>query len=466
MKDRFLMFVIFPLFFLISILSTVFICEHISLIPDLGNKEYLFIVIAITSIYFLNLQWVRRKSKYIIILIANILAIEILLQIAALAGIIPGMRIMWRTPFGRSYHSAEGFSNGFMNRQGWHYANFDADSTAHRIALIGDSFIEAHEIPTKKHLGVRLESVLNSKKPEDPFYKVSALGITGAGPAQYLEILKFGYRHLKPETAIVFLFLGNDFSNSLHEAESNMRKPPVEYIYYTLDDSGELALLPGSEKAREDLFDAMESNYSLSPGQLVKTGFGYILLPQIVGNVFQKIRSMLKKNKHLQESADEVEQDFNRIGLAFDAFIFRQPVDSTGEKAYAIVEKLMLKMQRFSEQKGIDLIFVTIPHFPEVFFRNQTGANWSMVYNNYDFLSPENRLSEFATSQQLTFWKTGAWLQESGMTVEDVQSLYFLDGSGHLTPKGHALFAKFIGERLQFHFRRKQAFHIAETPEQ
>ncbi|MEZ4761812.1 MAG: hypothetical protein R3C26_00985 [Calditrichia bacterium] len=66
-------------------------------------------------------------------------------------------------PFGRSYHSAEGFSNGFMNRQGWHYANFDADSTAHRIALIGDSFIEAHEIPTKKHLGVRLESTLNSK---------------------------------------------------------------------------------------------------------------------------------------------------------------------------------------------------------------------------------------------------------------------------------------------------------------
>ncbi|MEZ4761813.1 MAG: hypothetical protein R3C26_00990 [Calditrichia bacterium] len=68
----------------------------------------------------------------------------------------------------------------------------------------------------------------------------------------------------------MFLFLGNDFSNSLHEAESNMRKPPVEYIYYTLDDSGELALLPGSEKAREDLFDAMESNYSLSPGQLVQ----------------------------------------------------------------------------------------------------------------------------------------------------------------------------------------------------
>jgi hypothetical protein len=455
-----MLYLVMPLFLTFVLLSGIFIVEHNGILPDLGIKHYLLIITIINTAYFTKIRLIRRYYNLLLVVFVNILLLEIMCQIAVLFGLVPGMRIMWQTPYGRSFHSAEGYSNGLMNRWGWHYKNFNLKDDAEKIALIGDSFIEAHEIDPSQHMGVHLESELNTKGVFQHPVQVMAFGLTGTGPAQYFELLKYSWRHFKPKTAIVFLFLGNDFSNSLLEAKSTLRQPPSEYIYYTLSDSNSLVLHPESKMALQDMNDFLESNFAGSPGQYLKTFFGYIMLPQIVANIIQKIRFYFKKEALQKAESDPAAEGLNRVGLAYDAFTFRQPADKLAQKAYRIVSLLMLKMHQYAQEKHINLIFVTIPHFPEFFYQTQHGNEWSMQYQNYDFLYPEKYLGEFADKHHIQFWKTGEWMHQAGLSVEEIQQLYFLNGCGHLTPKGHAFFGKYLAERLLFFSTRSSAINI------
>jgi hypothetical protein len=443
-----MIYLVFPLFLTTVILSAIFIVEHNGMIPDLGIPHYMLIIAAINILYFIKIRLVTRFYHSLLVVFANIVLLELLCQIAVFFGLVPGMRIMWQTPYGRSYHSAEGYSNGLMNRWGWHYINFTPQEHANKIALIGDSFIEAHEIEPSQHMGIHLESELNASATYPKPVQVMAFGLTGTGPAQYLELLKYSWRHFKPNTAIVFLFLGNDFSNSLLEAKSTLRQPPSEYIYYTLADSNTLALHPKSNAALQNLNDFLESNYRGTAGQYLKTFFGYIMLPQIVANIIQKARFYFKKEALQKTDSDPVAEGLNRVGLAYDAFVFRQPEDEQARKAFRIVSLLMMKMQQYAREKHFNLIFVTIPHFPEIFYRIQHGKNWSMRYQNYDFLYPERFLGEFARKHQINFWETGEWIHQNGLSVEEIQRLYFLNGCGHLTPKGHAFFGEYLAKKI------------------
>jgi hypothetical protein len=86
-----------------------------------------------------------------------------------------------------------------------------------RIVLVGDSFVEALQVPIAQKLQTLLAADLNRRFPDRKFDAV-ALGYSGTGQANQLPFYERN-RDLKPDL-VILLFVSNDFANNSPVLES------------------------------------------------------------------------------------------------------------------------------------------------------------------------------------------------------------------------------------------------------
>ena len=86
-----------------------------------------------------------------------------------------------------------------------------------RILLVGDSFVEAAQVPIAQKLQTLLAADLNRRFPDRRFDAV-ALGFSGTGQANQLPFYERN-RDLKPDL-VILLFVSNDFANNSPVLES------------------------------------------------------------------------------------------------------------------------------------------------------------------------------------------------------------------------------------------------------
>lgn len=80
-----------------------------------------------------------------------------------------------------------------------------------RILIVGDSFVEAAQVPIEKKVQVRLERLWNERHPSNPV-ETMAFGYSGTGQANQLPWLELA----KPYSPclVVLVFVNNDFANN------------------------------------------------------------------------------------------------------------------------------------------------------------------------------------------------------------------------------------------------------------
>src|SRR3989304_9665851 len=100
-----------------------------------------------------------------------------------------------------------------------------------RLLLLGDSYIEALQVPLDQTIGRQLEQRLNSSGGAQR-YEVISMGVSGYGTAsQYLYYRERG-RNYRPDLVLLALYPGNDVRNNSPTLEPTLRP---EY-----DDTGAL----------------------------------------------------------------------------------------------------------------------------------------------------------------------------------------------------------------------------------
>ena len=150
-----------------------------------------------------------RFKQNLLLGLISLLVIELFLEGLGWAGLLPGVNTKIRLPWGRVYWTTEGHGNSIRNRHGWYYPEFNLAAT-NRIALIGDSFVEAVEVHRRDNLGVKLGENLAGPWKN---YSVLSLGNHGTGPAQYFEVLQYAQRQFQVREAVMVIYLGNDISD-------------------------------------------------------------------------------------------------------------------------------------------------------------------------------------------------------------------------------------------------------------
>ena len=103
----------------------------------------------------------RTAALNLLLVLASLSLIELGLQAAGWLGLLPGVNTKIKTPHGRVYWSREGLGNSIRNRSGWYYPEFNT-TAGRKIALVGDSFVEAVEVHRSRNEGAILEQQMRA----------------------------------------------------------------------------------------------------------------------------------------------------------------------------------------------------------------------------------------------------------------------------------------------------------------
>ena len=104
-----------------------------------------------------------------------------------------------------------------------------------RVLVLGDSLVEAAQVPEQDGLVARIEATLNQAEPGR--YEVLNGGVGGWGTGQqYVFLTHEGHRY-RPDLVIVALFLGNDVYDNSYVLQGRPRNPHEPYFVFERDGS-------------------------------------------------------------------------------------------------------------------------------------------------------------------------------------------------------------------------------------
>lgn len=106
-----------------------------------------------------------------------------------------------------------------INTEGWNSPYEYENDSRPKVAIIGDSYVEAFQVDVEKSVGPVLQNLTGSQ------YHVMSFGTSGAPLSQYLQLSRYAQK-FKPEI-IVFNLVHNDFDESI--APDNT---PATYLHY------------------------------------------------------------------------------------------------------------------------------------------------------------------------------------------------------------------------------------------
>ena len=107
----------------------------------------------------------------------------------------------------------------------------------YRIVVLGDSFIEALQLPIQEGFSQQLERMLQEEKGTR--VEVINLGTSGNGPSQYFRMLEVKGLNYKPDLVVMAVLPDNDFRDSYQALSGAVFKP-----YYSIHADGKLQYIP------------------------------------------------------------------------------------------------------------------------------------------------------------------------------------------------------------------------------
>ncbi|GEM_PF-1293552 len=410
-------------------------------VPLLPSKmlwgSLLCAVFFLVAAFKLAKEWKFR----IFVVLSMAVVLELALQAAAWLGVLPGVNTKMKCPYARVYWTSEGRGNSIRNRFGWHYPEFDLKATK-RIAAIGDSFVEAVEVPRSRNHAYLLQERLKQISPE---WAVLGLGTFGTSPANHIDVLEYAQRHFKPKEAIIYVYLGNDISENIPHVKDSASS---SLIYYDLDEQNRLVPNPVSMAHRDHFKRVLELSHQPFLFSLPILFYSHCMILQSGLSLRDTLaRRRLIAARMAASAADAKapgELEFVKIGIDPEPFATNQ--NQAVKQAFRVVEAELEQCRQLCDGYGIRFRVVLIPAFPRIFYETQKGRDWTMKIGNYDFLGPERELREFLEAQQIPLLALGSYFQSRKLDVDEIRSLYLSDGVGHFSEKGHRFCADAVYE--------------------
>ncbi|HEX7184626.1 MAG TPA: SGNH/GDSL hydrolase family protein [Thermoanaerobaculia bacterium] len=276
-----------------------------------------------------------RRARLVLLLISSALALlvaEVALRIAGVSNpnfyqpdpvrgwaLRPGAEGWWRK---------EGNAWVKINRDGMRDEEHPAAKPAGelRIAVLGDSCVEALQVPAEKTFWALLEKEL-ARCPAVRGRKVEALsfGVSGYGTAQELLTLRHQVWKYDPDLVLLAFYTGNDVRNNYRPLELDPARP-----YFTLAAEGKLAL---DDSFRETSGYRMRQT---APARLLYALFDRSRLLQLGKQAKSAVDGWIGAWK-----ASRVEAGAAVHELGLDNAVYSPPSNADWQKAWSITEAML-----------------------------------------------------------------------------------------------------------------------------
>ncbi len=432
-QDRFWLGI--PLLLVLGgIIGSMFFVDRWLAFPLLAGSMVILIVLAAGTLLFAG--WAERPvqlwRKVIGYAVIAIVAVEIILQGLSLLRMLPGVENLsgLYVPFGRIYQTSEGATNAITNQHGWYYPSFRLAEDSERIIITGDSYVLGMQVQPEQNMGAVLDNIINQNSTTKT--EILGLGFPGYGPGLFLDerLFPFIIEPYEPQEVVVFFHLANDFQT--------ISQPESGFPYYIINNDGEVFIHPtddGADGNRHTLEHVVIEGYEANPARTVAShSFLINFLEIFVRNLTGRPATVPRFPTNL-DSASAIQP------FGASSYMFEKAESDEAEVAFQIATGLLAHYHNVLQDNDIEMRLVTIPAFPAGFYEQYQGVDWDLDLGTHDLLLPEQALIAFAAENDIDILPMGSYIQESGLSVSDIQSLYFRDGTGHFTPQGHEFFA-------------------------
>ena len=339
--------------------------------------------------------------------------------------------------------SREGFSRVKTNSMGWndYERNVVKPLNTIRIAIVGDSFIEALQVDKSKAVGqiteLWLEENCNNFDTLNPNFEVLSFGVSGWGTSQmYLAILN-EVLLFDPDYILFAFFPGNDIKNNIYEVELNPHKP-----YFEINDQGELFL------SRAPLLDNSIKKY------LYRFVRDRSILVQVMREPIVKIFASNKnivKEKNLKSN---IKDEYQKKLELIEGSSWGKNLDSKiVQDSWRLTEELLLKTSQDIKSHNSEMLILIVSRGEVVDFeRDYVLEFWAKDQQIKNIFYSEERIENFgfkndipviSISREMSVFN---WGKKFGTT----KFHGFGDqlGHGHWNEKGHDFVGKVVGKEI------------------
>ncbi len=339
------------------------------------------------------------------------------------ASLQPGAEGWWRKE-GEAYIRIN--SDGLRDRE--HTKEKPANTV--RIAVLGDSYAEAFQVPMENAFWAVTERHLQGCQNLDgKRVEVINFGVAGYGTAQELITLRQRVWNYSPDIVVLAITTGNDIRDNSQSLEKAAHGPYFSYRDGKLD---------------------LDTSFRNSSGfrlRLSIVGKMYRLISDHsrVIQVINNVRDVIKIHKAARRFSGEGSNE--ELGL--DNMIYLVPVDPAWNDAWRITEGLIVLMRDEVKGKGAKFLVVTLSNGiqvnPDPLVRQELIKRMGVD----DLFYPESRIKALGERERIPVLNLALTLR--GYAEQHKIFLHGFKkgiGNGHWNTVGHRIAGEQIAQRL------------------
>jgi len=372
-----------------------------------------------------------------------IAAAEIVLRAAGFSAPIwyqPDARLGWAMrPGAQGWFTKEGRAFAEVNPAGFRDRPhaLDKPAGAYRIAVLGDSVVEALQVGLKAAFWWQLQENLRTC-PALRGREVEALafGVSGYGTAQQALLLESTAMRYRPDLVLV-AFAPNDVRNNSAALESENERP-----FFRVDGGG-LALDDSFTRGTPFL------NRFSPLSQAYRSSSDWLRLVQLAQAARHGVQTW-REAQGARAQATAAGEDLPGIEPTTPIALFAPPRDGAWEEAWTVTERLIARMHRYAGQHSARLAVAPVTHSAQVHPDRATRRNLEDALGVSDLFYLERRMQALGAREGFPVIPLAPELQqraEAGNVYFHGFTNYRL-GWGHWNEHGHAAAAAILAARL------------------
>lgn len=293
-----------------------------------------------------------------------------------------------------------------------------------RIAVLGDSYAEALQVPLEKTFWSVLERELHTC---DVFagktVEVLNFGVSGYGTAQELLVLRHYVWDYEPDLVLLAFTTGNDVQNNYPPLEPVKARP----FFHLKNDRLEL-----------------DTSFREHPDYL-KAHSGWTRLKV---NLINRSRILQVLNELKNHRSAEVRSVPGEIGLSDK--IYLEPVQDNWREAWTLTEALLIQMHHELQEKQTLFVVATLTNGIQVHPHADVRNDYCRRLGVPDLFRPERRIQEVGARTGFAVIALAepmrAYAEQNQCFLHGFENT--VPGEGHWNVEGHQVAGRLLAERI------------------
>jgi hypothetical protein len=302
-----------------------------------------------------------------------------------------------------------------------------------RIAVLGDSFTEAQQVPEDKTFSAVIErSVTDCGALRGRKVQVLNFGVNGYGTTQELMTLRHQVWQFSPDIVVLAVFTGNDIMNNSVILETERCRP--FYVYR----DGEMVLagpLWDSPVTRMRCMMRFESRlrFDTRQSEIIK----------LIDESWRTVKEYLPGKHHKRQQTIGTELGINDV-------IYKPPADQAWSDAWRVTEGMIEQMNREVKSHGAAFLVVTLSNGIQAWPDPAVRAKYMQRLGVSNLEYPDQRIESLGARDGFPVLALApplsAYAEQNDVFLHGFKNTTL--GEGHWNELGHRLAGELIAGKL------------------